>query len=306
MPYRMLNGIRHVLTLDGEIRGGSFSRALGLVTFGGNNPGEVAFCPVDGKAARKQSVGVDDLVEAATISRDIAVVRAGDAVWALLDIAHKPKVERIVENVRALVAKPAGGSAFALHWDGRASEITPGKNDAAVRELGLRGDVRAIDIGENETVVVMDVGDGELRLHPGATPEQGANARVALPPGSAKLDRVRGARFLNVVYRRNDANVVLVKRAGNRLDPKPIHLGISVCDAGVAETSLVVATPDGQIALYNAEAIDGSTPSLMEPTKMVSLGCQGEPRALVVAGDKVFVGTSSGEIYEAYLVRKSI
>ena len=39
---------------------------------------------------------------------------------------------------------------------------------------------------------------------------------------------------------------------------------------------------------------------------MVSLGCQGEPRALVVAGDKVFVGTSSGEVYEAYLVRKKI
>lgn len=306
MPYRFINGIRHITTLEGEVRSGSFNRSLGWVTFVATNPCEIAFCPTDGKSVRTQLVSLDDAVGAVTLSRDIALCHAGDSVWSLLDIAHKPRVDKALENVRLLTAKPAGGSAVALTWDGRAAEIAAGKSDVTTRSFALRGELRGIDVGDTETAVVMDGGDGEFRIHPGSTPEQGALAKAPLPAGSAPLNCVRAGRFLSAVYRRNEATVVLVKRAGNRLEPRSIRFGFPVCDLAVAETSVVAAAPDGRIALFDAQAIDAATPSLIEATASVPLGCQGEIRALVVAGDRLYAGTSSGEVFESYLVRKKI
>ncbi|MFO0547153.1 MAG: hypothetical protein U0271_02130 [Polyangiaceae bacterium] len=302
MPFKSISQPRRVASMQGEARGASFNRKLGAIAIVSNNPSEVAIVGQSGSPARTFGVSLDETSDIALLSRDMAIVRTTDEVWQLLDIAHKAKIDPLTKDVRSLVG-PQGEASLALKWDNSGEVLTPGRNEVASRSFTLRGDHRCVDVGENECYAVVEGGDGEFRIHPGGTPEQGSTTRTALPGGTKNLDRLKGGRFLSVVYQRGNPTVCLVRRAGNRLDTKLVTLDIPCTDVAVAETSLIAIARDGRAVLYDSEAIDKAT-SRMDPKSETHLGCDGEPRCMVVAGGNLFVGTHSGEIMMAVIVRK--
>lgn len=306
MPFKNVSHPKKVAQIQGEITGASYNKKLGAVAMIGHNPTELVVVPSSG-GPRVYGAQLDDVSDVVLLARDMAIVRSGNALWSVLDLAHKPKVEQIVTDVQLLVG-PQGESAAALKWDNTVEQLTPGKNEIATRTATLRGDHRAVDLGETECYAVVEGGDGhgELRIHPGATPEQGSLAKVSLPEGSKKLDRVRGGKFLQAVYRRGDPTVCLVRRAGNRLDAKLVRLEVPVTDLCVADTSLIAVAKDGRVVLYDSDAIAAATASRIEPKSETHLGCQGEPRAIVLAHAHVYIGTSLGEVVQAALVRKQL
>ncbi len=305
MPYKNVSQPRQVATVEGEITGGSYHRKLGSIVMMGKNPVQIALVGASGSPAKVFGLGLDDVSDIVLLSRDMAVVRDGNTIWGVVDLAHKAKVDQVGTDSRLLVG-PQGDTAISLKWDGTAEALTPGRADVAVRSFGLRGDHRAIDLGENECYAVVDGGDGEFRIHPGSSPEQGSITKTALPPGCKDLDRVSGGRFLSVVYSRGQSMVCAVRRAGNRLEPKMLRLDIPMTDLAVADTTMVALARDGRVVIYDSESIDKATGSIIEPRAEKHLGCRGEPRAIVVAGGNIFVGTSSGEVVMAALVRKQL
>lgn len=304
MPYKNVSGLKRVATLDGEITALCVNKQLGVALAGSTNLVQIGWIPLTGVNPRTISVSLDEVRDIALLSRDLAVVRCNHAAWALVDLQHKPQVEEIAQDIKSIVQKPQGGSALALKWDNRASELSPGKNEVAVRDFTMRGEVKCADVGESECYVVTD--ENEFRIHPGQTPEQGSTTKVVLPTEAKGLDQVRGSKFLSVVYKRNSSNVAIVKRAGNRLDVKYVHLGRTACDLVVSETSFLVATNDGKVALFDADSIDKATPSLIEPKFEAPLNCQGEPRIITMSAATVFVGTSGGEVYQGTAIRKQM
>jgi len=251
-----------------------------------------------------QAVSLDAVSEIAYLNRAMLVVKTADAVWALLDIEHKPKVEELHQDSKALVSKSSGGMALGLRWDGKGIEYLPGKADVAVRDFPLRGETRCADVGDTECYSVVDGGDGEFRIHPGNTPEQGSTAKIALPPGSSKLDRVKGGKFFSVVYKRNHPGIVCVRRAGNRLEAKAVTLPFPPTDLVVAETSMIAMASDGRVVLFDAVAVDKATASNITPTWEGPIGCRGEPTVCVVAHHWLYMGSSTGEIFMGQIVRK--
>ncbi len=305
MPYKNVSQPKQVATLDGEVTGGSFHRKLGSVAFVAKNPTQVAVIGGSGSPSKVIGVGLDDVSDIALLSRDMAVVRDGNAVWGLVDLAHKAKIDQVSTDVKLIVG-PQGDTALALKWDGTAEALTPGRSEVTVRSFALRGDHLAADVNEAECFVVVEGGDGEFRIHPGPTPEQGSTTKTALPPGCKDFDRMKSARFMSVLYSRGSSTVCAVRRAGNRLEPKMLRLGIPMTEMAVAETTIVALARDGRVVLYDADAIDQATGATIEPRAEKHLGCRGEPRLVVVAGGNIFVGTSAGEVVMATLVRKQI
>lgn len=268
------------------------------------NPVQVAVVAHTGSPAKQFSVQLEDAKDIALLSRDMAVVRTDTEVWQLLDIQHKVRVDPLTRDARSIVG-PQGDAALALRWDNSAEQLTPGKNEVASRTFQLRGDHRAVDVGENECFAVVDAKgtEGEFRLHPGATPEQGALGRIALPEGTKELERLRGGRFLSALYSRGNSAVCLIRRAGNRLETKMVYLDVPMTDLCVSETSLLVVTKDGRVVLYDSDAITRGE-GRMDPTSETPLGCRGEPTTCVIAHSNIFVGTSGGDIVMGNVIRK--
>ncbi len=311
MPFKNITAPRRVADLGAEVKSSAFLATPGLYAALTNDPVRLAVQPVSGGNTRVTNVSIDAAEEVAFITRDVVVVRAGDdSVWALIDITHTPKMEQVARDVRALCMRPTGESALALGWDGSATALTLAQHEVAARPFPLRGTLRAADVLVSETVVVVDAGGegGELRIHPGATPEPGASARAALPREAAKLDRVRGGKDLSAVYRKGSSAVCAVTRGAGKLTAKMIDLGAPVTDVGVFETSLFATFSDGRVALFDADAIARADGSAAEPTATVAIGGRGEPRTVLIAGrgsPAVFVGTSAGEVIQAQAMRKT-
>ncbi|NUP06675.1 MAG: hypothetical protein HOW73_11525 [Polyangiaceae bacterium] len=302
MPFKTVSQPRRVASVEGSIQGASFHKKLGTVAMVSTNPVQVATVAYTGSPAKHFNVQLDEARDIALLSRDMAVVRTDTDVWQLLDIQHKARIDPLTRDTRMVVG-PQGDAALALKWDNACEQLTPGKNEVASRTFQLRGDHRAVDIGENECYAIVEAGEGEFRIHPGGTPEQGSVTKTALPAGCKELDRLRGGRFLSALYQRNNSAVCLIRRAGNRLDTKMFYLDVPMTDLAVCETSLLVVTKDGRVVLYDSEAIEHGD-GRMEPRSETPLGCRGEPTACVVAHSNLFVGTSGGDIVMGNIIRK--
>lgn len=272
------------------------------------DPVRLALQPQTG-TAKVVNVSLDGADDVAFLGKDVAVVKSGDDVWALLGVTHQPKMEQVARDARSIAGQPGGESVLVLGWDGGATALTLGKNEVAARPFALRGSVRAIDLAANECWAVVDGGEaGELRIHPGATPEPGAKDRVLLPRAAAKADRIRAGRELGVVYRRGAAEATVVTRTASRIQAKTIAFGAPVLDLAVAETSLFASFADGRVALYDGAAIAAAAEAPIEPTHATPIGASGEPRVLAVAGKgsvTLWIGTSTGEVLSAAVARKT-
>lgn len=310
MSFQTITAPRKIHSLDAEIRGASVLASPGLVAMISTDPVRLGVCPIGGSSGKTTGLTISAADDVALLSRDVAVVRSGDEVWALLNIQHSPKMDPVARDARLLAGRPGGETALCLGWDGSATELRLVKHDVEARQFVLRGSVRSFDITEADTYAVVDAGGegGELRVHPGATPEPGASHRATLPRGAAGLDRVRGGQKLTAIYKRGGDAVCAVVKAGGRLDAKMITLEGPAADVAVLEGCLFVAYADGRAALYDDAAVAGAGAGAIAPTASLALGARGEPRVIAATGKggaALWIGTSAGEILCASIARKT-
>ncbi|MCK6586155.1 MAG: hypothetical protein L6Q76_01080 [Polyangiaceae bacterium] len=309
MPFKNLSSPRQVNQLDAEVRSVAHLANPELVAVLSADPVRIAIHQASGGNPKTTNISLTQGDEVALLSRDVALVRSGDAVWAVLNIAHSPKMEQVARDIRALCMRPTGSTALAFGWDGSATEITLNKNDVDARTFPLRGDVRAADITATDTYVVVDKGDGgELRVHPGGTPEPGANWRASLPRDAASFDRLRSAPKLSVVWKRGSPDVCVVTASGGRLVAKMVRLAESPIDMAVYDTSMFAIFPGNRAALYNADALAGAGEGALEPTASISINARGELRTVAATGKnapQLWVGSSAGDVITVALVRQS-
>lgn len=307
MPYKSLSAPRRVESLDAEVCGAAAFDGTGLVAMVSSSPARCGFVPIATGTNKVINLSLDRGDEIAFLSRDVAVVRSDSDLWAVLDIHHRAKFERVATNVRALCGRSPGERALALTWDGQAYELTMSGYEVNPRQFALRGSVKLADIGPTDTFVVVDVAGGlELRMHPGATPEPGANGRATLPSDASKLDRLKGGLALSVLYKRGSSEACIVSQSGGRLQARMIDVGGPIACAATSETSLVVAYEDGRAALFTSDALKTGDHSVTA-THSLSLGARGEPTAMFITtkgSAVVWVGTSSGEMIRVSLPRK--
>lgn len=307
MPYKSLSAPRRVESLDAEVCGAAAFDRDGLVAMVSSSPARCGFVPINSGTNKVINLSLDRGDEIAFLSRDVALVRSDNDLWAVLDIHHRAKFERVATNVRALCGRSSGERALALTWEGQAYEATMSGYEVDARSFALRGTVKLADLSATDTFVVVEVPGGlELRLHPGATPEPGANGRAPLPSEANKLDRLKGGMALSVLYKRGSNEVCIVPQSGGRLQARMVDVGAPVACAATSETSLVVAYEDGRAALFTGDNLKTGEYSVTA-AHTLSLGARGEPTSLLITskGSAVaWVGTSSGEMIRVSLPRK--
>jgi hypothetical protein len=310
MPFKTIASLRKLSSVDAELKSGAYLINPGIVAMIAGSPVRIATFSTSGSAGKVINVSLDGADAVALLSRDVAVVRGtDDPVWALLDITHTPKMEQVGRDVRALAMRPGGETALTLGWDGSASELRLSRHEVEARHFALRGSLRAADVGETETYVVADGADGgQLRVHPGATPEPGASLRVNLPREVADYDQVRGCPRLVAVWKPGRRTVCLATGGPARLVSKLVELEDAPTALGVIETSFVATFADGRAALYDGDAIvaagDGAP---ISPKHVSTLGVRGKPETLVLTtkgGTTLWIGTSTGEVVSGSLVKK--
>jgi hypothetical protein len=310
MPFKSIASPKKLSSLDGEIRAAAYLSNPGMVAMLSHSPERLGTFQLSGSAGKVTNVSIDGADGVALLSRDVALVLGEDhSVWALLDITHTPKLDQVGRDVRQLAFRPAGDTALALGWDDTATEFKISKHEVDARPFALRGTHRAIDIGETELYALVDGADGgQVRVHPGATPEPGASLRCNLPSPAAKLDHIRGGPRLIAVYKPGVASVCLCTGGPARLAAKMVVLEDRPTALGVIDTSLVATFSDGRAALYDSEAIAAASDGgPITPKSTTALGVRGTPETVLITskgGATLWVGTSSGEVVSAALVRK--
>src|SRR5690606_23792621 len=142
MPFKSISAPRPLNSVDAELRASAAISSPGLVAMVSADPVRLAIQPTSG-TAKVVNAALGSADEIALLSREVAVVRSGDDVWALVGLSHQPKLEQVARDVRQLAASPTGEAALCLSWDGRATALTLGNNEVDARTFVLRGDVRA-------------------------------------------------------------------------------------------------------------------------------------------------------------------
>jgi hypothetical protein len=309
MPFKAIATPKKLLSLDAEVRGAAFLATPGLVAMVSHEPVRLGAIPTSGSNGKITNISLDGAESVALLSRDFAVVRSSDdAVWALLDITHTPKMDQVARDTRLLAARPTGETALAIGWDGTATEFRLNKHEVDARQFHLRGSVRACDIGDTETYVVVDDAGGQLRVHPGASPEPGASLRCNLPAEAAKLDRVRGGQRLVAIYKPGATTVCLATGGPARLAAKLVELEVACTAVAVLDTSFVATFADGRAALYDSDAIAAATDGApIQPKFTMQVPGKGEATTLMLTakgGATAWFGTHGGDILSAPLLRK--
>ena len=309
MPFKSISAARQMNRLDAEVRGSAFLASASLVVSVTKDPVRLGVTPISGSNAKVINASLPEPWAVGLLSRDVALVRTNDdGVWALVDITHSPKIDQVARDVKVLSCRSTGEQALALGWDGSATLLTLNKNEVDARQFPLRGDARTCDLTENECFILVDGPDGgQLRVHPGATPEPGAVLRANLPAEAKSLDKLRAGPRLAVVYKPGQQNVCVVTGGPNTLRAKMVRLEGKPVDLAVLETSLFALYADGRAALYDGATITGATDAPMTAKHTLTLGARGEPRvALTVAkgAPTLWVGTSAGDVLACALVRQ--
>lgn len=299
------------LDLDAVVRSAAVLNGAGIVGMITAGPAKLALLQMAGGGGPVIDLAVESPQDLALLSRDVAVVRAGDgSLWAIGDLHGTPRAKLVGRDARALVMRPQGESALALNQDGSAGAITLSKQEVSLRPFAVRGGaLRACCVAESVTYVVVDgEGGGQLRIHPGTTPEPGTSVKATLPAEAKELDQVRGGMALSAVYKRGSSTICLITGGPSKLAPKMAELDGKPADIAVLEDALLVAFADGRVALYDGAAIAGAGSALLTATASLAPPARGKPRVAVVAGTAkiphaFWIGTTSGEVLRAVLAR---
>jgi hypothetical protein len=302
MPFKALASLKKVGTLDAEIVGIAPLENDQLVGVVSNDPVKVALYPYGSGSTKVKNVGLDNVGGLALINKAVAVVRSGGELWAVLDLQHTPKVEQVGRDIRSLCHFPKGGTALAVGFDGHGAALAiEGGREVGGRQFTLRGDVRTAVLDMTHCYVVVNgVGGpgGQLRVHPGQTPENAATARADLPSDATGMNRIGAAPGLIALAKRGADKVVVVRQQGNALEPHVLAVPGGVVDVAVMETSMFVLGADGKVRLYNGEMLAKLGKDILEPTSIFDLKVK-DPTVIVATqrgGNKLWVGTKSGDV----------
>ncbi|HHH29204.1 MAG TPA: hypothetical protein ENK57_12790 [Polyangiaceae bacterium] len=307
MPFKKLAGAKKLANLGAEVVGIAPLEGGSIVAAVTTDPVKVSVHPIGAGNHRVTNVSLDEAQSAALFDKKVAVVKSGDDLWALLDIQHTPKIEQVGRDIRSLHACPKGGTALAVGWDGNGAALALQNNEVGGRQFVLRGDVRTASLTTERCYVVVDGGGGQLREHPGGTPESGALARGDLPPEAAGLDVLAGGQELCALAKRGGSSVCVIRREGAQVFGAKMIDVPSVVDVAVIATSLFVLGADGRLRLYDSETLAGGPD--MSPTFELSVGGDGAPTTLVSTqkgGNKLWIGTAAGDVIRVDAVKGNL
>ncbi len=297
MPFKNLTGLKKLTGLGAEVVGIAPLHAGQIVAAVTSDPVKLSVHPISGGSGKVTNVALDEAHDAALLNKQVAVVKSGDDLWALLDIQHRPKVEQVGRDIKSLHACAAGETALAIGWDGNGAALAFANNEVGGRQFALRGDLRAASLADDRCYVVAESGGGgQLRVHPGTTPESGAIGRADLPAEAAGFDRLAGGDALSALSGRGADAVCIVQRAGASYHAKMISVPGGVVDVAVIETSLFVLGADGKLRLYASDALAAGA---AQPTFELGLRADGQPSVLTATtkgGNKLWIGSKAGDV----------
>ncbi len=302
MPFKTLASLKKLTNLNAEVVALAPLETASVVAAVTTDPVQVSVHPFTGAKGKVTNVSLDDVNAIALINKAVAVVKSGDDLWALLDIQHTPKMEQVGRDIRSLHYCPKGDTALAIGWDGNAAALVFQNNEVGGRQFVLRGDLRACALSLDATYVVADgAGGGQLRGHPGPTPEPGATMRADLPATAQGMNLLAGGYDLSAVAKSGGDAVCVVQREGaSALTVKHLLVDGPVVDVAVIATSLFVLGADGKIRLFDGDTIrqagDGSP---LTPTFQLELRATGQPAVMCATtkgGNKLWVGTKGGDV----------
>ncbi len=302
MPFKTLASLKKLTNLNAEVAGLAPLESASVVAAVTTDPVQVSVHPFAGGRGKVTNVSLDDVSAIALINKAVAVVKSGDDLWALLDIQHKPKMEQVGRDIRSLHCCPKGESALAIGWDGNAAALAFQNNEVGGRQFVLRGDLRACSLTLDTTYVVVDgAGGGQLRGHPGNTPESGATTRADLPAPAQGMDVLAGGHELSALSKRGGNSVCVVQREGAAaLTVKQLMVDGPVADVAVITTSLFVLGADGKLRLYDGETVrQASDGAPVTATYELELRATGQPSVMCATtkgGNKLWVGTKGGDV----------
>lgn len=302
MPFKSLASLKKIANLDAEVVAIApldSDRICGVAT---NDPVKVAIYPYAAGTKKEKSVGLDDVSALALINKSVAVVKTGNDIWGVIDLQHSPRIEQVGRDIRALGHFHKGGTALAIGWDGHGAALALEGHEVGGRQFVVRGDIRAVALDASNTYAVVNGAGGaggQLRVHPGQTPESGAKARVDLPSEAMGMSRLAASEGLVALTKRGGDSVCVVRQPGGALEPAMLAVPGTVVDVAVIETSLFVLCKDGKLRLYNSEALAKLGTDLVDPNFELDVKVTGEPtvlRATTTGGNKLWIGSKGGDL----------
>jgi len=303
MPFKNLSAPKAIASLKAEVVGSAQLETHDLFGVVTTDPVSLSMHVVSATTPGKiTNVSLGSASDLALINRDVAIVRSGDDLWALLDIQHKPKMDQVGRDIKSLHGCPKGGTALAIGWDGQAAALELRQYEVGGRQFALRGQVRTCDLGPNECFIVVDgAGGGQFRVHPGLTPEAGASAKVDLPAEVAKWDLLRGGREMSVLFKKGSPQVCAIARDGKgNLSAKLVMLDAAVLGLAVMATSVFTIATDGKVRLFNGDSINRATgDEPIVPTATVQIPMRGEPTVMAATYKgyaRLWIGTRAGDL----------
>jgi len=312
MPFKVIAGLKKITSIDAEIVASAQLSSDRVFAALSNDPVRLMVVPFSGSGHKVTNVSLDDVNDLALINKSVAVVRASDQLWALLDIQHSAKIEQAGSEIGKLCARPKGSSAWAAGWGGQGADLKLQGHEVNGRQFQLRGDHRAVCIGNDDmthTVVAQGVG-GQYRQHPGPTPEPAPSGRADLPDEAKGLNRLAGGVQLSAVWKKGSTQICAVRaEGGNHYGAKMVNVDSGAAGVAVIESSLFVVCADGDLRLYNSGTLQDSVGDTMAPTHQLNLRTMGEPTTLLATtkgGNRLWVGTKEGEIVRCDVVKKGL
>ena len=86
MPFKNLTGLKKLTGLGAEVVGIAPLHAGQIVAAVTSDPVKLSVHPMSGGSGKVTNVALDEAHEAALLNKQVAVVKSGDDLWALLDI----------------------------------------------------------------------------------------------------------------------------------------------------------------------------------------------------------------------------
>jgi len=258
MPFKTLAGLKKLTNLGAETVAIAPLDAGSIVAAVTSDPVKLSVHAYSGGSGKVTNVALDEAHGAALLNKQVAVVKSGDDLWALLDIQHKPKIEQVGRDIKSLHGCPSGDTALAIGWDGNGAAMAFANNEVGGRQFTVRGDVRCASLSNDNRcyVVVEGGGGGQFRVHPGASPESGAIARADLPAEVLGYDRLAGGDELSALSKLGADSVCVIRKEGAAaFAAKMIGVPGGVVDVAVIRTSLFVLCADGKLRLYDGETL---------------------------------------------------
>src|SRR5690606_1844002 len=98
MPFKQLSSLKKLANLGERVVALAPLEGDRLMAAITTDPVKVCVHPLTGNH-RITNVSLDEAQDLALLNKNVAVVKAGDELWALLDIQHRPKIEQVGRDI---------------------------------------------------------------------------------------------------------------------------------------------------------------------------------------------------------------